>query len=179
MLYPLPAVLVTVTDGEGHDNVFTAAWAGTVCTNPPMVSLSVRPERYSYEMIQKTGEFVINLTTEEMAKATDYCGVVSGRDTDKFEAMHLTKLPASQVQPPILEEAPVSIECHVAEVKKLGSHDLFLANVVAVQADEKYMGEENRFQLEAAKPLAYLHGMYFGLGKKLGSFGFSIRKRKK
>lgn len=136
MLYPLPAVMVSVTDGCGNDNIITIAWTGTVCTNPPMVSISVRKSRYSYELLKKTGEFVINLTTEKLAFATDYCGVKSGRDVDKFREMKLTKKKASFVNAPLIEEAPVNIECKVTSVQELGSHVLFLAEVLAVHADE-------------------------------------------
>lgn len=179
MLYPLPAVLVTVADGKGQDNIFTVAWAGTICTNPPMVSISVRPERYSYSMIQETGEFVINLTTESLTYVVDYCGVKSGKEVDKFEKLELTKEKATFVKAPLLQEAPVSIECRVEEVKHLGSHDLFLARVLAVHAEEAYMDEKQRFDLAKAQPLAYSHGEYFGLGEKLGKFGFSIKKGSK
>lgn len=178
MLYPLPAVLVTVTDGQGRDNVFTVAWAGTVCTNPPMVSISVRPERFSHSMLLATGEFVINLTTEEMARAVDYCGVKSGRDVDKFRVLGLTKEPASEVRAPMIKNAPVCIECKVTEVLHLGSHDLFLAKVAAVHAEKKYMDKKGRFHLGDAKMLAYSHGEYYALGKKLGTFGYSVRKKK-
>ena len=179
MLYPLPAVMVSVTDGQGNDNIITVAWTGTICTNPPMVYISVRPSRYSYEMLKKTGEFVINLTTEELAFATDYCGVRSGRDVDKFKEAHLTKEPAQFVKAPMIRESPVSIECRVTEVKKLGSHDMFLAEVLAVHADEEYMDENNRFDLNRARPLVYSHGEYLGTGKKLGTFGYSVKKRRK
>ncbi len=178
MLYPLPAVLVTVRDRDGRDNVFTAAWAGTVCTNPPMVSISVRPERFSHHMILETGEFVINLTTEEMARAVDYCGVKSGRDLDKFQALGLETEAASEVKVLMIKNSPVCIECKVAEVMHLGSHDLFLAKVAAVHADEKYMDQKGRFHLGKAKMLAYSHGEYYGLGKKLGTFGYSVRRKK-
>ena len=178
MLYPLPAVLVTVADRMGKENVFTVAWTGTVCTNPPMVSISVRPERYSHHMIQETGEFVINLTTEKLAYAADYCGVRSGKDEDKFERLKLTREKAAFVKAPLLAEAPVSIECRVTEVKHLGSHDLFLAKVLAVHAEEAYMDNRRRFDLKSARPLTYSHGEYFGLGKKLGDFGFSVKKKK-
>ena len=137
MLYPLPAVMVSVTDGQGNDNIITVAWTGTICTNPPMVYISVRPSRYSYEMLKKTGEFVINLTTEELAFATDYCGVRSGRDVDKFKEAHLTKEPAQFVKAPMIKESPVSIECRVTEVKELGSHHMFLAEVLAVHAQQE------------------------------------------
>ena len=179
MLYPLPAVMVTVADSEGKDNIITVAWAGTVCTNPPMVSISVRPERFSYAMLRQTGEFVINLTTEKLAYATDYCGVKSGRDVDKFEKLKLTREKANFVKAPMIAESPVSIECRVAKVEELGSHHLFLAEVVAVHADEKYLDETGKFQWNLTRPLAYSHGEYFGLGKKIGKFGYSVRKRRK
>ena len=179
MLYPLPAVMVTAADSEGKDNIITVAWAGTVCTNPPMVSISVRPERFSYAMLRQTGEFVINLTTEKLAYATDYCGVKSGRDVDKFEKLKLTREKADFVKAPMIAESPVSIECRVAKVEELGSHHLFLAEVVAVHADEKYLDETGKFQWNKTRPLAYSHGEYFGLGKKIGKFGYSVRKRRK
>lgn len=179
MLYPLPAVMVSVTDGKGNDNIIMVAWAGTVCTNPPMVSISVRPTRYSYDMIRNTGEFVINLTTENLAYATDYCGVRSGRDVDKFKELKLTKEKADYVQAPMIGESPVSIECKVREVKELGSHHMFLADVVAVHADETYMDKNNKFQLNQSHPLVYSHGEYLGLGKSLGTFGYSVKKKKK
>lgn len=179
MLYPLPAVMVSVTDGEGNDNIITVAWAGTVCTNPPMVSISVRPSRYSYEILQKTGEFVINLTTEKLAYATDYCGVRSGRDVDKFKEMKLTKEKAEFVQAPMILESPVSIECKVREVKEYGSHHMFVADVLAVHAEEAYMDENNKFQLNRANPIVYSHGEYLGIGKSLGTFGYSVKKNKK
>lgn len=177
MLYPLPAVLVTTADKQGNQNVFTVAWTGTVCSDPPMVSISVRPERYSYHMIEETGEFVLNLTTAGLAFATDYCGVKSGREVDKFKEMKLTRIPAEKVAPPLIEESPVNIECRVKDVMKLGTHDMFLAEVVAVHADEAYMDETGRFSFTKAEPLAYSHGTYFTLGKELGSFGYSVRKK--
>lgn len=179
MLYPLPAVMVSVTDGKGNDNIITVAWAGTVCTNPPMVSISVRKSRYSYEMLKETKEFVINLTTEKLAYATDYCGVKSGRDVDKFRQMRLTKGKSSHVQAPLIEESPVNIECRVTSMQELGSHVMFLAEVLAVHADEAYMDENQKFDLQKAKPLVYSHGEYFSVGKKLGRFGYSVKKKKK
>lgn len=179
MLYPLPAVMVSVTDGQGNDNIITVAWTGTICTNPPMVYISVRPSRYSYEMLKKTGEFVINLTTEELAFATDYCGVRSGRDVDKFKEAHLTKEPAQFVKAPMIKESPVSIECRVTEVKELGSHHMFLAEVLAVHAQQEYIDKNNKFQLNKAKPIVYSHGEYLGTGRSLGTFGYSVKKRKK
>lgn len=179
MLYPLPAVMVSVTDGQGNDNIITVAWTGTICTNPPMVYISVRPSRYSYEMLKKTGEFVINLTTEELAFATDYCGVRSGRDVDKFKEAHLTKEPAQFVKAPMIKESPVSIECRVTEVKELGSHHMFLAEVLAVHAQQEYIDKNNKFQLNKAKPIVYSHGEYLGTGRSLGTFGYSVKKKKK
>lgn len=177
MIYPLPAVMVSVTDGEGHDNIITVAWTGTVCTNPAMAYISVRPSRYSYDMIRKTGEFVINLTTEKLAYATDFCGVRSGRDVDKFQKLNLTKEKAQFVSAPMIGEAPVSIECRVREVKELGSHDMFLADVLAVHADEAYMDKNNRFRLNDAGLLVYSHGEYLAGGRKVGTFGYSVKKK--
>lgn len=179
MLYPLPVVMVSAADKEGRDDIITVAWAGTVCTNPPMVSISIRPERYSYHMIRETGEFVINLTTEELAFATDYCGVKSGRDVDKFKETGLTREKAEKVKAPMIAEAPVSIECKVKEIRELGSHHMFIAQAAAVHADEKYMDEKNRFDLNRARPIVYSHGEYLGTGKKLGTFGYSVKKAKK
>ena len=177
MLYPLPAVMVSVADKDGNNNIITVAWAGTVCTNPPMLSISVRPERHSYSMIRQTGEFVINLTTEELAYATDYCGVRSGKDVDKFKEMKLTPEAGTKVKAPLIKESPVNIECKVKEVLELGSHHMFLAEVVAVHVDESYMNEKNKFELSKAKPIVYSHGEYYGIGKLLGTFGYSVRKK--
>lgn len=179
MLYPLPVVMVSVRDLEGHDNIITVAWAGTVCTNPPMVSISVRPERYSYHMLEESRAFVINLTTEQLCYATDFCGVRSGKDVDKFAQMKLTKVETSQINAPMIGESPVNIECKVKKIEKPGSHHIFLAEVVAVHADEKYMDEKGRFDLNLANPIVYSHGEYYGLGKKLGSFGYSVKKKSK
>lgn len=176
MVYPVPAVMVTVADRKGNVNIITVAWTGTVCTNPPMVYISVRPERYSYHMLEETGEFVINLTTKDLVYATDYCGVKSGRDIDKFKELHLTKGEASKGKVPVIKESPVNIECKVTECKQLGSHTMFLAEVVAVQADERYLDEKGKFDLSLAEPIVYSHGEYYCLGEKLGKFGYSIRK---
>ena len=179
MLYPLPAVMVSVTDKEGKSNIITVAWTGTVCTNPPMVYISVRPERYSYHMIEETGEFVINLTTEKLAYATDYCGVKSGRDVDKFEKMHLTPEKADKVKAPMIQESPVNIECRVRKIEELGSHTMFIADVVGVTVDDKYMDGTGKFHINDTGLVMYSHGEYFGFGDKLGSFGYSVRKTKK
>ena len=177
MLYPLPVVLVSCMGKDEKPNLITVAWAGTICSDPPMVSISVRPERYSYHMIKETGEFVINLTTEKLLRATDYCGVVSGRNVDKFKEMKLTPSPSLKVKTPGVMESPINIECKVTEVKALGTHDMFIANVVAVQADEKYMDENGKFHLERSNPVAYSHGTYFSLGNELGKFGYSVKKK--
>lgn len=177
MLYPLPAVMVSVADKDGNYNIITVAWTATVCTNPPMLSISVRPERYSYHMIKETGEFVVNLTTESLAYATDYCGVRSGKDVDKFKEMKLTPEVAKKVKAPLIKESPVNIECKVREVLELGSHHMFLAEVMAVHVDESYMNEKGKFELSKAKPIVYSHGEYYGIGKLLGTFGHSVRKK--
>lgn len=178
MLYPLPAVMVSVADKEGKPNIITVAWAGTVCTNPPMVSISVRPERYSYHCIEETGEFVINLTTKKLTYATDYCGVRSGRDVDKFKEMHLTALPAKEVGAPLIGESPVCLECKVKQTLPLGSHTMFIAEVVSVSVDQAYMDENSRFHLDWADPIVYSHGIYYELGEALGKFGYSVAKKK-
>lgn len=178
MLYPVPAVMVTVSDGQGNDNIITIAWAGTINSDPAMVSISVRKSRYSHELLMKNKEFVINLVTKELTFAMDYCGVKSGRDIDKFQTMKLTKGKASSVNVPIIEESPVNIECKVTQVLELGSHDMFLAEVTAVLADEKYMDENGRFDLNKSNLVAYSHGQYFTLGKYVGKFGYSVQKKK-
>lgn len=180
MLYPLPAVMVSVGDASGKTNILTVAWTGTICTNPAMVYISVRPERYSYPMLTESGEFVINLTTKELARATDYCGVRSGRDVDKWKETGLhTAKSVSLAYAPVIEESPVNIECKVTEVKELGSHHMFLAEVSAVQVDERYFDEKDKFELNQSGLLVYSHGEYLGLGEKLGSFGYSVKKRGK
>ena len=177
MIYPLPAVLVSCGDDK-EQNLFTVAWTGTVCTNPPMCYISVRPERHSYEIIKRTGEFVINLTTASLARATDWCGVRSGRDHNKFAEMGLTPISAAVVGAPAVEESPISIECRVKQIIPLGSHDMFLADVVNVLVDEEYIDPETeRLDLERAEPIVYSHGEYFRLGKVIGRFGWSVRKK--
>lgn len=177
MLYPLPVVMVSAAGANGEKNILTIAWTGTVCSDPPMVSISVRPQRYSYGMLKETGEFVINLTTRELAFAADYCGVRSGREVDKFREMHLTPIPASVVKAPMIGESPVNIECRVTEIRKLGTHDMFLAEVAAVHADEKYMDENHKFHLDKAEPIIYSHGTYYTCGEELGMFGYSVKKK--
>ena len=177
MLNPVPAVMVSVADKDGKANIITIAWAGTICTNPPMVSISVRPERYSYHMIEETGEFVINLTTEELVKACDYCGVVSGRDKDKFKEMNLTTFVVEGVRVPAIEESPVNIACRVVEKKELGSHHMFIAEVVSVTVDEAHMNETGKFLINELGLVMYSHGEYFAMGEKLGKFGYSVKKK--
>ena len=178
MLYPLPAVMVSTADKEGNTNILTVAWTGTVCTNPAMVYISVRPERHSYQMIRESGEFVINLTTEELTRAKDYCGVRSGKDVDKWKDCGLTEGKAVSLgHAPVIAESPVNIECKVTSIQELGSHHMFLAEVTAVQVDETYMDEKGKFELNKTGLLAYSHGEYLGLGKKLGTFGYSVRKK--
>ena len=177
MVYPLSAVLVSCGDKAGNTNVMTAAWTGTICSDPPMVYVSVRKERYSHHMIQETGEYVINLTTEKLAWATDFCGVRSGRDMDKFKEMKLTPVQGELEYAPMVAESPVSIECRVTNVMELGSHDMFMAEVTAVYVDEQYMDEKGTFHLEKAAPLVYSHGQYYGLGRHLGGFGYAVRKK--
>lgn len=179
MIYPLPAVMVSAGDADGNTNIITVAWTGTICTNPAMAYISVRPERYSYEMIRSTGEFVINLTTKDLVYATDYCGVKSGRDVDKWKEVHLTRGKAEKLRyAPTIAESPVNIECKVTEIKELGSHHMFLATVEAVQVDEKYLTAGGKFELNQAELLAYSHGSYLETGRELGTFGYSIRKKK-
>ena len=178
MLGPVPPVLVSCGSPEAP-NLFTVAWAGTICTQPPRLSISVRPTRHSYGLIRASGEFVVNLPTEALARAVDWCGVKSGRDLDKFAALHLTAAPASAVGCPLLAESPVNLECRVFQVIPLGSHDLFLADVVAVNASEDLLDETGKLHLERAGLLAYAHGGYYALGRQLGSFGWSVRKKKK
>lgn len=179
MLYPLPAVLVSVSDGQGRDNLVTVAWTGTVCTNPPMVYISLRPSRYSYGLVKMSGEFVINLTTESMAEAVDWCGVKSGRDVDKWKETGLTRAKAVSVCAPVVDESPVNIECRVTQTLELGSHHMLLAEVTAVQVSETYMDQNGTFRLNRSGPLVYAHGAYYGMGKWSGSFGFSVKKGKK
>jgi flavin reductase (DIM6/NTAB) family NADH-FMN oxidoreductase RutF len=178
MIYPLPAVLVSCGANESEYNVFTAAWTGTICSDPPMCYVSIRPSRHSYAIIKKNMEFVINLTTSDMAKATDWCGVRSGRDYNKFEEMHLTIGKCSIVKAPLIEESPVCIECRVKEIISLGTHDMFIADVVNVRVDDKYMQPDGKFDLASSDPLVYVHGGYFNLGNKIGKFGWSVEKKK-
>lgn len=180
MIYPLPAVMVSLGETPEEYNIITIAWTGTLCSDPPMCYISVRPQRHSYEILQRTREFVINLTTKPLAFATDWCGVRSGRQYQKFEEMHLTPGAATKVKAPIIVEAPINIECRVTDVQRLGTHDMFIAEVVNVKADEQYIDPRTcAFDLAKAEPLVFAHGQYFSLGKKIGKFGFSVEKKRK
>jgi flavin reductase (DIM6/NTAB) family NADH-FMN oxidoreductase RutF len=180
MIYPVPAVMVTCGSEPSEYNIITVAWTGTICTDPAMCYISVRPMRHSYGIIRKNGDFVINLTTRALAFATDWCGVRSGRDYNKFEEMGLTPVPASKVKAPLLKESPVNIECVVREIKELGTHHMFISEVVAINADNEYIDQKSgKFRLSDANPLSYLHGQYYETGKFIGKFGFSVEKKKK
>ena len=180
LIYPLPAVLISCGNNPDNYNLLTISWVGTICTNPPMCYISVRPERHSYNIIKETGEFVINLTNEDMAYATDWCGVKSGKDFNKFEEMKLTPVKGELVNAPIVKESPLCIECRVKEIIPLGSHDMFIAEVVNVQADTKYIDPKtDTFNLGAAKLIAYSHGHYYKLGEEIGKFGWTVQKKKK
>ncbi len=179
MLYPIPAVMVSCQRQGEKPNIITVAWAGNVCSSPAMLSISVRKDRFSHSIIKETGEFVVNLTNAELARATDWCGVRSGRDFDKFKEMNLTPQKSQKISATGIEESPVNIECRVKEVLELGSHDMFVAEVLCVTVDDRYMDEKGRFDLKKADLVAYSHGEYFSLGKKLGKFGYSVAKKKK
>ena len=176
-IYPLPAVMVSSGTME-KSNIMTVAWTGILNTNPAMCYISVRPERYSYNLIKQQGEFVINLTNEKLAYATDWCGVKTGAKVDKFKEMHLTKEKAQFVKCPIIKESPVAIECKVKEIRKLGSHHMFIAEVLSIDADEKYIDEKGAFDISKCNMIAYSNGHYYSMGKKLGRFGFSVQKKK-
>ena len=177
-LYPIPAVMVSCGTME-KSNIITVAWTGIINTNPAMVYISVRPTRYSYKMIKEQGEFVINLTTKELARATDWCGVRSGAKYDKFKEMNLHKEKANFVKCPMIKESPVSIECKVKEIKELGSHNMFIADVLAINADEKYIDEKGAFDISKCDLISYSNGGYYTQGKKIGKFGYSVQKKKR
>ena len=180
MIYPLPALMVSCGETPEEYNIITVSWVGTICSDPPMCYISVRKSRQSHAIISRTKAFVLNLTTKELAYATDWCGVKSGKDYNKFIEMGLTPIPAQMVKAPLIDQSPLSIECEVFEIKELGSHDMFIANVVNVCADEKYINPTtNSFELEKANLLAYSHGKYYSLGEKLGFFGYSVEKKKR
>lgn len=179
MLYPLPAVMVSCGHEPAEYNIITIAWTGTINSDPPMCSISIRPGRHSYDIIKRTGEFVINLTTEKLARATDWCGCRSGRKYNKWQEMNLTPVPGIVVKAPVIEESPVNIECTVKDIIELGTHHMFLAQVVNVSVDDSFIDNDQAFSFADAKPLVYNHGHYFGLGKKIGKFGWSVQKKKK
>ncbi len=176
MLYPVPAVMVTCKRPGEKTNIITIAWTGTVCSDPAMVSISIRPERYSHDIIEETGEFVVNLVTEKLARSCDWCGVKSGRDVDKFKEMKLTEYASEFMDTPAIAESPVNIYCKVVKTERLGSHDMFIGEVKGVTVDDSYMDEKGRFALEKCGLITYSHGEYYTLGKKLGKFGYSVEK---
>lgn len=178
LLAPVPAALITCGTIE-QPNVLTIGWTGIVCTRPPMTYISVRPERYSHDIIKASGEFVINLTTSAMCRETDFCGVKSGKNTDKLSACGFHTVPAQKVAPPLIEECPLSLECKVVDEKLLGSHTMFLAEIIGIDVDEKYIDSKGKLNLQQCGLMAFAHGEYFTLGRKLGDFGFSVRKKKK
>jgi flavin reductase (DIM6/NTAB) family NADH-FMN oxidoreductase RutF len=177
MIYPLPVILVTCGSIPEQYNILTIAWTGTICTNPPMCYISVRKERHSYEIIKSNMEYVINLTTKDLLEAADWCGVKSGKDFNKFKKTGLTPVHAQIVKAPLIAESPLNIECKVKNIVPLGSHDMFISEVVAINADEKYFNEQTDFfNLEKSELIAYSHGKYFELGKQIGKFGYSVKK---
>ena len=176
-IYPLPAVMVSCGTMD-KSNIITVAWTGILNTNPAKVYISVRPSRYSYNIIKEQGEFIINLTTKNLARATDWCGVKTGAKVDKFKELKLHKEKANFVKCPMIKESPVSVECKVTEVKEFGSHHMFVADVLAINADEKYIDDKGAFDISKCDLIAYSNGHYYSLGKKLGRFGFSVRKKK-
>ena len=177
MLYPIPAVMVSCQRGDEKPNIVTVAWAGNVCSSPAMLSISVRKERHSYDIIKETGQFVVNLTNKKLTRACDWCGVRSGKDYDKFKEMGLTPQKSIMIDAPGIAESPVNIECKVHSIVELGSHDLFIAEVVCVTVDDKYLDDKGRFDMKKADLIAYSHGEYFSLGEKLGKFGYSVAKK--
>ncbi len=178
MLYPVPAVMVSCCRSGERPNIITVAWAGTVCSEPPMLSISVRKERYSYDIIRESGEFAVNLVNRDLVRAADYCGVKSGRDVDKFGEMGLTPMQSQRIAAPGIAESPVCLECRVVKQLPLGSHDLFLAEILTVSVDGQYLDEKGKFHLNSCGLTAYSHGEYFALGERLGSFGYSVRKKR-
>lgn len=179
IIYPIPAVMVSCGHEKEEYNIITVAWTGTISSDPPMCYISVRPERHSYDIIKRTGEFVINLTTEDLAKATDWCGCRSGKKYNKWKKMNLTPVRGRIVKAPVIRESPVNIECKVKNIIELGSHHAFISDVVGVSVDDEYMNDENAFSFSKARPLVFSHGHYFGLGRMIGKFGWSVQKKKK
>ncbi len=178
VIYPLPVVMVSCGEKREEYNIITVAWTGTICTEPAMTYVSIRKERFSHDIIKRTGSFVINLITKDLVFATDFCGVKSGRKVDKFAELDLTPVPSETVAAPLIKECPVNIECSVVEIKELGSHDMFLAKVTRVNADKKYINKKGAFQFHKIEPVSYAHGKYYVLGYEVGSFGYSVNKKK-
>jgi flavin reductase (DIM6/NTAB) family NADH-FMN oxidoreductase RutF len=179
IIYPLPAVMVSCGETPEEYNILTVSWTGTICSDPPMCYISVRPGRHSFEILKRTGEYVINLTTEELARATDWCGCRTGKKYNKWKEMHLTPVPAKLVKAPVIAESPVNIECRVKNIVDLGSHHMFISEVVNVSIDDRFLNDDQAFNLAKAKPLVYNHGFYYGLGKRIGKFGWSVEKKGK
>lgn len=177
LLAPMPAVIITAADKAGHTNMMTAAWAGTVCSDPVMVSVSIRPSRLTHDYIEETGEFVINLTNRQLVYATDWVGVKSGRDVDKWQEMHLTPFASRHIKAPGIAESPLCLECVVRQTLRLGTHDMYIAEVLSTDVDASLLDDKGRLDLARADLIAYSHGEYYALGDKLGKFGFSVRKR--
>lgn len=178
MVYPLPPVMVSCGDMQ-NSNILTVAWTGIICTDPAMTYVSIRKERFSYDIIKSSGEFVINLASSDLARVVDFCGVRSGKNIDKFKECNLTKEQGSETRCPMIKECPINIECRVKEIRELGTHDMFMAEILAVNVDDKYLDETGRFDMEACDLLAYCHGQYYSLGKRIGKFGFSVEKKNK
>ena len=178
MVYPVPPVMVSCGDME-NSNILTVAWTGIICTDPAMTYVSIRKERFSYDIIKSHGEFVINLASSNLAQVVDFCGVKSGRTIDKFKECNLTKELGTETNCPMIKECPINIECRVKEIKELGTHDMFIAEILAVNVDDKYLDDTGKFDMEACDLLAYSHGQYYSLGKRLGKFGFSVEKKNK
>ncbi|MBP5259871.1 MAG: flavin reductase family protein [Paludibacteraceae bacterium] len=180
LLYPLPAVMVSVGADPSEYNILTVSWTGTICSDPAMCYISVRKSRHSYPLLEKNKCFVLNLTTEDLSYATDWCGVKSGAEVNKFEAMGLTPVPAQRIAAPVIAESPLNIECEVVEIKELGTHDMFIAKVVNIQADERFIDPQTgAFNMKEANLIAYMHGGYYSIGKRIGKFGWSVQKKKK
>lgn len=177
MVFPVPAVLVSCGDKPENYNILTIAWTGNICSEPAMTYISIRPSRLSHQIIKRTKEFVINLTTEKLAFATDFCGVKSGREINKWTRLKLTPIKGSQVKAPLIEQSPINIECQVTEIKSLGSHDLFIAKVLCIHADKQFINKKGEFDLRKAEPICYAHGHYYALGKHLGTYGHTIKKK--
>ena len=179
LIYPQPTVMISCGTTPEEYNIITVGWVGTLCTNPPMCYISLRPERHSYDIIKRNMEFVINLTNKDLAKSADWCGIRSGKHNNKFEATNLTPGKSSVINTPTITESPISLECKVKEIVPLGSHHMFIAEIVNVQADDKYLDPSTgQFDMQKANLIAYAHGNYYELTKHIGKFGWSVEKKK-